>query len=177
MIDKLFTHSESRRMLVTLGAAGILALIGGGIYAAAIHAVMPTHPPIARADRVQSAQNAAPSLRTIQLGGKTLRVSIADTEAKREQGLSGRAGLASDEGMFFVFSTDDKYGFWMKDMRFPIDIVWLASDGSVVYIVRNAAPESYPTSFVPNTPARYVVELPAGWANANHLAIGDKAQL
>src|SRR3990167_10987110 len=102
-------------------------------------------------------------VRTIQLNGQTIRVSVADTETAREQGLSGRAGLATDEGMLFVFLKDGKYAFWMKDMLFSIDILWLSSDGAVVFMAKNVSPDTYPRAFAPDGPARYVLELPAGF--------------
>lgn len=61
------------------------------------------------------------------------------------------------------FKTDDTWGIWMKDMRIPIDIVWLDKDKKVVYIIQNAQPETpVKTVYRPPQPARYVLELPAG---------------
>src|SRR3989338_1806519 len=79
-----------------------------------------------------------------------------------QQSLSGRSGLAEGEGMLFVFPQDGKYGFWMKDMRFSIDILWLNASGMVVYMAQNVSPDSFPKSFESDVPARYVLELPAG---------------
>lgn len=114
---------------------------------------------------------------TVVLAGETVRVTIADTEAKREQGLSGRQGLAPHEGMLFIFQKDDRYAFWMKDMLFSIDILWLSADGTVVYIAPSVSPDTYPQAFVSSTPARYVLELPAGYAAAHGVKLGDKVQL
>ena len=104
-------------------------------------------------------------------------VSVADTVQARQQGLSGRSGLALDEGMLFVFPQDGKYGFWMKDMRFSIDILWLNASGTVVYMAQNVSPDSFPKSFESDVPARYVLELPAGYAEAHSVAIGDIVRL
>lgn len=129
-------------------------------------------------------------LRAIQLSGQMIRVSVADTEALREKGLSGRAGLAPDEGMLFVFPKDGKYAFWMKDMHFPIDVIWLSvsdrpsRDGSadpstgsgqavVVYMAQNVSPDSFPQTFRPDVLARYVLELPAGYAKEYNVVVGD----
>ena len=116
-------------------------------------------------------------LRAIQLRGQIIRVSVADTESARGQGLSGRAGLAADEGMLFVFPKDGNYAFWMKDMLFSIDILWLSSDGGVVYMAQNVSPDTYPQAFQPNVPARYVLELPEGFAKEHAVAIGDIVRL
>lgn len=115
--------------------------------------------------------------RTVILDGQTIHVSVADTDAERAQGLSGSSGLAPDEGMLFVFPVDGKYAFWMKDMLFSIDMVWLSSDGNVRYIVRNASPDTYPQTFVSTSLARYVLELPAGFAKQYNVQVGDTARL
>lgn len=116
-------------------------------------------------------------LRTIHVGGQVIHVSIADTRAMRALGLGGRAGLAYNEGMLFVFPRDDRYSFWMKDMLFPVDILWLAADGRVVYMVQRVDPNTYPKTFTPDATARYVLELPSGYAGKHGVAIGDLVQL
>ena len=113
----------------------------------------------------------------ITIHGEKVRVDIADTSPLREQGLSGRAPLAPRTGMLFVFPQDGHYAFWMKDMRFSIDIVWLASDGSVVGFFENVAPESYPKSYAPQGDARYVVELPGGYVHTHGVKVGDRIDL
>ena len=110
---------------------------------------------------------------TAVLAGHTLHLLIANTPVLREQGLSGRSGLSPDEGMLFTFDHDGEYAFWMKDMLFSIDIVWAASDGSIVYIAQSASPDSYPEAFKPSIRARYVLELPAGWTKQNNVRVGD----
>ncbi len=117
------------------------------------------------------------TLPTIELAGQVVRVSIADSGEERMQGLSGRAGLAPDEGMLFIFEKEGKYSFWMKDMRFSIDIVWISNAGEIVDIHEAVPPESYPTTFTAREPARYVLELPAGWAKTYNAKIGDGVRL
>ena len=113
---------------------------------------------------------------TVQVGGKTVRVTVADTPETRQKGLGGRNGLAPDEGMLFIFPQDGKYGFWMKDMKFPIDILWLSGARRVVYMAQNVSPDTYPEVFAPTTPARYVLELPAGYAKAYTVGVGDEVR-
>lgn len=122
------------------------------------------------------AQTAAASS-TIALKGVIIKVEIADTSEERTRGLSGNAGLAEDEGMLFVFNEDAPHTFWMKDMRFAIDIIWISRDGAVVHVEENVAPESYPAVFAPRNEARYVVELPAGWSQRHDVSIGDRVTL
>lgn len=114
---------------------------------------------------------------TLTLDGASVHVALARTPAQLERGLGGRETLAPDEGMLFIFQQDGKYAFWMKGMNFSIDIIWLASDGRVVYIVPDLSPGTYPRSFAPPEPARFVLEVPAGWGAAHNVQIGDIAQL
>ncbi|MBL8157995.1 DUF192 domain-containing protein [bacterium] len=114
---------------------------------------------------------------TLLLADKPLRVAVADTDALRAQGLSGSAPLADDEGMLFIFDEDGVYPFWMKDMLYSIDIFWLDATGSVVHIEKNLSPDTYPQSFTPHSPARYVLEVRAGFADQHDIQIGTRANL
>jgi len=87
------------------------------------------------------------------------RVRIADSLAERAQGLSGTTALAPDEGMLFVFERAGMYGFWMKDMYYPIDIIWLNDELRPVGITKNISPDTFPTVFYPPVPVRYVLEV------------------
>jgi uncharacterized protein len=98
-----------------------------------------------------------------QIGSGKFNVWVANTEPQLIQGLSGITKLPTDGGLFMDFKTDDTWGIWMKDMRIPLDIVWLDKDKKVVYIIQNAQPETpVKTVYRPSQPARYVLELPAG---------------
>lgn len=108
-----------------------------------------------------------------RLGGEELTLKVADTEALREQGLSGSNPLAEHEGMIFVFPEPGEYGFLMKDMLYPIDIIWLDEKYRIVSAEEHAMPESYPKVFYPASPARYVVELKAGFILEYKLKKGD----
>lgn len=116
-------------------------------------------------------------IKYVKIGGKILKVELAESVTEQMQGLSGRRVLPPGEGMLFVFGAPGKYGFWMKDMKFPIDIIWLSQTGSVVYIKENASPDSYPETFSPPEAAKYVLEVNAGFSAENGLKIGDKAEL
>lgn len=118
-------------------------------------------------------QKQGPAFINAQIAGVPVSLEVVDTPTLRHQGLSGRPRLAEGIGMLFVFDTPDTYGFWMKAMRFPIDIVWLDTDKTVVHIVESAAPESFPDVFYPSTPAQYVIELPAGFVRAHMLSRGS----
>ena len=115
-------------------------------------------------------------INSIKIAGKILKVELALTQKDQEQGLSGRNNLGEDEGMLFVFDHIDKYSFWMKDMKFPLDIIWISDDYHVVYVKENAIPESYPKSFSPIVDSKYVLEVNAGFSEKNNLKVGDKVE-
>jgi len=101
-------------------------------------------------------------IREMTVGTTTMLVEIADTEAARVRGLSGRDKLVDGTGLLFVFDHADLYGFWMLDMKFPIDIIWFDEDWHIVDITSNVSPDSYPKVFAPRAKAQYVLEVPAG---------------
>ena len=107
---------------------------------------------------------------------RPVRVHIAATNEAREKGLSGSAPLAPDEGMLFFFEYPGKMAFWMKDMRFSIDIIWISSEWIIVDITHDLAPETYPRTVSPRTDAQYVLEVPSGFAKAHQLKIGQSVQ-
>jgi len=104
----------------------------------------------------------AEKTRTIVLEGKSYRVHIAKNPQERAQGLSGMNSLPEgEEGMLFVFKEPGIYGFWMKDMLFSIDIIWIDSTWQVIGKEKGVEPSTYPTIFYPSKPIQYVLEVPA----------------
>ena len=112
----------------------------------------------------------------LRIADKEIRVELADTEEKRTRGLSGRKSLSQDSGMFFVFEIPAKYSFWMKDMRFSLDIIWIGENKKIIAISENIAPDTYPASFFPSEPIKYVLEVNAGWAEKNEVRVGDAVE-
>ena len=124
----------------------------------------------------QPTKNLTPeNIKHVKIAGQSVKVDLALTSAAQEQGLSGRSGLGENEGMLFIFAKPGMYAFWMKDMNFAIDMIWLSEDLKVVYIKKDALPMSYPGSFVPKDNAKYVLEVPAGFSEKNNLKEGDSA--
>jgi uncharacterized membrane protein (UPF0127 family) len=76
----------------------------------------------------------------LKIGEKTYTTEVSVTKEAREKGLSGRAELCRGCAMLFVFDAPSQYGFWMKDMQFPIDILWLR-DGRIVHKESNVSPD------------------------------------
>ncbi len=100
----------------------------------------------------------------LQSDFRSINSVVADTDYLRQKGLSGLDCMPQDQGMLFAFNVPDNYSFWMKDMHFPIDIIWLDQDKRVVTVAARVDPSSYPRSFKPDTPSLYVLELSAGKA-------------
>ncbi|MBP6858226.1 MAG: DUF192 domain-containing protein [Candidatus Pacebacteria bacterium] len=98
---------------------------------------------------------------------------VARTPSTRERGLSGTLSLDSDEGMLFIFPQPGVYAFWMKDMNFAIDIVWIDSDRRVIGVTRNVLPETYPETFGPTGKVQFVLEAPSGSAEKFGLKEGS----
>lgn len=113
----------------------------------------------------------------ITLPNGSIKAEVADTSASREEGLSGRSGLRNGRGMLFVFDLPGRYGFWMKDMSFPIDMVWINENGVVVNVVENAKPEDYPMTYINQAPASYVLELEANKAREYGIYLGSKVKI
>ena len=110
------------------------------------------------------------------LGGKVFTVEVADTTKLLEKGLSGHLPLKDDEGMLLVFQKEDQYGFWMKDMLFSIDVLWIDSNLKIVHIEKSLRPETYPKIFYPNNKALYVLEVKAGQTQNLNVKIGDSVE-
>lgn len=109
------------------------------------------------------------SSKKITLNGQQFYVDIADEEAERIQGLSGREPLNHNEGMLFVFDEPQEICLWMKDMRFSIDILWFNEHKQLIQVKNNISPDTYPDSFCSTKPAKYVLELSAGSAERKGL--------
>jgi uncharacterized membrane protein (UPF0127 family) len=106
-----------------------------------------------------------------------LQLDVARSPEKKRRGLSDRRTLAANEGMLFLYATSGRYGFWMKDMDFSIDIIWLDEDNRIVTIKGRAQPESYPQTFEPDQPAKKIIETPAGWTQKQNINSGDQLTL
>lgn len=115
---------------------------------------------------------------SVTLKGVPLHALVAKNAYQLEKGLGGRESLAPYEAMIFPFSIPARYAFVMRDMKFAIDIVWLNA-GEVVDIAPSVPPEpgvdeNQLKRYLPRSAANMVIELPAGWAQAHGLVIGDR---
>ena len=116
----------------------------------------------------------------VSLAGRTVQAIVSDTEASRELGLGFRQNLSDEQGMWFVFDSPQQYVFWMKNMNFDIDIIWVR-DGQVADITRQArvqpgASDADLIRYSPSAAVDRVLELPAGWADRYGLKIGEEVK-
>lgn len=126
----------------------------------------------------------------LKVGNNIFDVEMASTATARALGLSGRDILGENEGMFFIFDEPGDYGFWMKDMKFPIDIIWIRSgspsqispgeiwEGKVVGFAENAVPEPGKPVwnlkiYYPPEPIDRVLEINGGVVSKNKIKVGD----
>ena len=116
-------------------------------------------------------------LTRVSIGGVTIFVAIADTPVSRAQGLSGTSELPKNRGMLFVFPRDGYYSFWMKDMQYDIDIIWLSESGTIVHTEERVSPDSYPESYSSPLPAKSVLEVPAGFVEQHKLRLGERVTI
>ena len=156
------------------------AIVAAGVVLYLYYPMAPSHTP-----QSISTSTTTPTITEVQIGTTTINVEVESTDASREQGLSGRTSLAPGNGMLFVFQQDGDWGFWMKDMNFPIDIIFISATqtpnvGAVVSVAANASPAGYlenpPQVFYPPLAVRYVLEVPAGFALAHNIVGGSVFQ-
>ncbi|MBI1909496.1 MAG: DUF192 domain-containing protein [Deltaproteobacteria bacterium] len=102
----------------------------------------------------------------------TVTVEVADTDAKRSQGLMSRTSLAADAGMLFVFDQDVAETFWMKDTPLPLDIIFIGSDLKIISIAKNTTPFSE-ALISADAPYRYALEVNAGFSESHQITVGN----
>lgn len=106
-----------------------------------------------------------------------IKIELADTQEKRVAGLMFRASLPEDSGMLFIFDEEADYGFWMKNMIIPLDMIWIDSKKIIVDITKNALPcKEECLSIHPKRAAKYVLEVNSGYTDAHNINVGDKVE-
>src|SRR3989344_341508 len=104
-------------------------------------------------------------IKYVALNETKIKVDLATTEAEQVKGLSGRESLNEKEGMLFIFDRPGKHYFWMKDMNFPIDMIWIDEDLEIIYIKKDAKPDDFLQTFGPDEDTKYVLEVVAGFSD------------
>lgn len=110
----------------------------------------------------------------VKINDKIINVLVSDNDCKRELGLSGVKTLKYSEGMIFVFDNIGFYPFWMNEMLFPIDILWISDDFKIVGVESNVQPNTYPKIFGEKYLAKYVLEISANFFKNNKIKVGDR---
>ncbi|MDA2935867.1 DUF192 domain-containing protein [Patescibacteria group bacterium AH-259-L05] len=109
----------------------------------------------------------------VKINNVVVNVELAQTLKEKAQGLSGRDLLDENQGMLFVYDVQDLYSFWMEDMKFPLDIIWIDKGYTIIDLHTNVLPDSFPQTFQPKNPAQYVLEVNAGFCEKHNITIGD----
>ncbi len=112
---------------------------------------------------------------TIAINGHQLQIEIADTPIKQAHGLSDRQAMPFNHGMLFIFNDYLQPNFWMKDMYFPLDIIWIKDD-VIVKINKNIPLENNKnlTKYNPRQLIDKVLEVNAGYTQKYNIKVGDK---
>lgn len=97
----------------------------------------------------------------VEIAGETIMLDVVQTSSERARGLGGRAELCAQCGMWFIFDDVAQHSFWMKDMQFDIDIIWI-NDTRVVHSEENVPYATPEKTYGPTAPVSHVLELPAG---------------
>lgn len=115
-------------------------------------------------------------IKGIKIGDEVINVELALTNEEKTQGLSGRENLEKNEGMLFIFDVPGEYYFWMKDMNFPIDIIWIGESKDIVYMKKDAKPENFLETYGSEVDAKYVLEVVSGFSDRNNLKVGERVE-
>ena len=110
--------------------------------------------------RQEPAKSAAACLK---LERECFDLEVSDSDTERLKGLSGRDSLPDNQGMLFMFDRPEEQCFWMKDMKFSLDMIWTDEQKRIVRLEKNVSPDTYPASFCAQD-TKYVLEFNRGFA-------------
>jgi len=110
----------------------------------------------------------------MHIGKTVIKLDLALTDNQKIKGLGGRKSLNYDRGMLFVYPNPDYYQFWMKDMNFNLDFIWI-KDNTIVDITENVPiiTSGEITKIVPNVPVNKILEVKSGFVDKNGIKVGD----
>lgn len=121
----------------------------------------------------------SPRIEKIHISEIIINAEVADSADARKKGLGGRENLPANSGMLFIFPKADYFNFWMKGMKFPIDIIWI-EDNKIVSITKNVpAPETGTVDadlpiYTSSEPIDSALEVNAGFSDLHDIKIGDR---
>ncbi len=114
----------------------------------------------------------------VKIHDTVFTVETAVTEPQKQLGLGGRTNLETNHGMLFIYDHKEQYNFWMKDMHFPLDFIWI-NGKTVADITKNVPPptgDGQPAIVVPKEQVDKVLEINAGTIQALHIQPGDEVE-
>lgn len=120
---------------------------------------------------------------TIKVDDTVLQVMVADTGPLRTRGLMFQDQLPYDQGMIFVFDSPGRYGMWMLNVQFGLDMIWFDQDGRAVHIERNVPPCLTAVETVtcpslrPDVEALYVLEATAGFVDMHGVTLDSRLSI
>lgn len=109
-------------------------------------------------------------------GPRTVQAEVVEHDKERQRGLMYRTSMADSAGMLFVFEQERELSFWMHNTCIPLDMIFIASDGTIVGIEENT-PTLSDDTFSVGCPGRYVLEVNAGWTRKNGVRAGMKVEI
>jgi uncharacterized protein len=109
----------------------------------------------------------------LRVNNTTYLLKISSTKSQLINGLSDTQALPQNTGMLFILPNLDYQCFWMKGMKFNLDIIWLNSEKKVIKIEQNLSPSTYPNNYCPSSFARYVLEMNSGFIKTNKIRLGQ----
>jgi uncharacterized protein len=117
----------------------------------------------------------------LEIGGKTVRVEIADTDSLRERGLMFRKSLDGNTGMLFIFANEQRRNFWMKNTFIPLSIGYFDKDKKLIEVFEMTPVKSEMQMDIPaypsTRPAQYALEMPKEWFQKNSIKAGTSFKL
>ena len=118
-------------------------------------------------------------IKSVCINEKCFSVEIADENYEKVLGLSNRDSLNENQAMLFIFKEETIPNFWMKDMKFPIDIIWIDENLEISEISKNLKPceEDFCPTFKPKEKIKYVLEINAGLSEEFNFEVGDEVKL
>jgi uncharacterized membrane protein (UPF0127 family) len=120
----------------------------------------------------------AGAMKRVCFSGICVRAEVAESDAQKSEGLMFRDYLPPQEGMLFIFPTEDKYSFWMKNMKFSLDMIWIDRNKKIVDIKTDVPPcLDICENYTPGFKAMYVLEVNAGFVKKHKISLGDPVAL
>jgi uncharacterized protein len=118
----------------------------------------------------------AQEIKMVCIKNACVQAEVVSSEADRERGLMFKQALPENQGMLFIFDRPQNPRFWMKNVNFPLDIIWIDQAKNVVDLKLNAQPcKSEPCeTFLPRASSLYVLEVNAGFVRQYGIAVGDR---